>query len=214
MSKLGLRVGTPDYGGDEYQRWRNPQFSESYFQSITKSGTGDSTTFRLKHARRDTCGRCGGDKPLRFELTVVANGTITELLFAGAPLTPLQWRRGPLKTDDGHRLKLKGDDENEMGAVAGLETGGIAAQPPPLELQLQFGPPYVVGPGGAPISFAQSGGGTIGSDAFYSIGAEDGERKQQPFIDARTSLLHCVCVTDNVCFRAGVHLIGGLSTPG
>jgi hypothetical protein len=45
----------------------------------------------------------------------------------------------------------------------------------------------VVGPGGQPISFAQAGGGTIGSDAFYSIGSQE----------------------DGV-----VHLIGGLSTPG
>jgi hypothetical protein len=95
-SKLGLRVransSVPiDYRGDEYQRWRNPQFSESYFQSITMSGTGRSATYLLRHVRNDTCGRCGG-RPLNFELTVVANGTITELLFGGAPLVPLQWR--------------------------------------------------------------------------------------------------------------------------
>ena len=34
--------------------------------------------------------------------------------------------------------------------------------------------PSVVGPGGRPITVAQAGGGTIGSDAFYSIGTADG----------------------------------------
>ena len=41
--------------------------------------------------------RCGGKK-LRFQVTVVANGTITELVFNNATLAPLQWRRH--KTDD------------------------------------------------------------------------------------------------------------------
>jgi hypothetical protein len=43
------------------------------------------------------CGCCGDQTP-EFQVTVVANGTITELLFDDVPLAPLQWRRR--KTDD------------------------------------------------------------------------------------------------------------------
>ena len=100
FSKLGLRLSPPDYHGDEYQRWRNPAYSESYFDSITKSGEGRLTVWQLTHVSNDTCGRCGGQTTLKFELAVAANGTITELLFNGAPLMPLQWRRHVSKTDD------------------------------------------------------------------------------------------------------------------
>ena len=99
-SELGLRGPPPsnnhthDYRGDEHQRWRNPAFSESYFDSVTKSGDARSTVWRLSRTQTQNgiCGRCGG-KALRFELAVAANGTITELLFNGAPLAPLQWKR-------------------------------------------------------------------------------------------------------------------------
>ena len=100
FSKLGLRVLPTDYAGDEYQRWRNPAFSESYFDRIDSSGSGSGTVWRLTYARKDGCGRCGG-KTLKFQVTVAANGTITELLFNDTPLAPLQWRRHiTLKTDD------------------------------------------------------------------------------------------------------------------
>ena len=97
FSKLGLRIFPPDYVGDEYQRWRNPAYSESYFESIAKRGSGSSTVWHLRYESKDMCGRCGGKTPV-FRVTVVANGTITELLFNDAPLAPLQWRRR--KTDD------------------------------------------------------------------------------------------------------------------
>lgn len=93
-SELGLRVppaGAGDYAGDEYQRWRNPQYSESYFDSINKTGNGRTTQWRLSHVHADTCGRCSGRT--EFEIVVAANGTITELMFNGGPLVPLQWRR-------------------------------------------------------------------------------------------------------------------------
>ena len=97
FSKLGLRVLPPDYAGDEYQRWRNPAYSESYFETIAKSGSGSSTVWHLRYEPKDVCRRCGGKTP-EFQVVVVANGTITELLFNDVPLAPLQWRRR--KTDD------------------------------------------------------------------------------------------------------------------
>jgi hypothetical protein len=94
-SKLGLlraASSATDYVGDEYQRWRNPAFSESYFDAISKAGDGSSTVWRLSHTHNESCGHCGA-KPVEFELEIVANGTIAALLFNGKPLVPLQTRR-------------------------------------------------------------------------------------------------------------------------
>ena len=96
FSKPGLWVLPPGYIGDEYQRWRNPTFSESYFNTITQTGIGSNTAWHLNYTRND-CGRYGGKK-LKFRVTVAANGTIIELLFINKTLAPLQWRRH--KTDD------------------------------------------------------------------------------------------------------------------
>jgi hypothetical protein len=91
-SKLGLWSPlASEYYGDEYQRWRNPAFTESFFDSIAKHGDGSSTVWQLSSTHNDTCGRCSA-RAQKFELTVVANGTIVQLSVNGEPLVPLQWR--------------------------------------------------------------------------------------------------------------------------
>eukprot|EP01052_Picozoa_sp_SAG31_P024315 SAG31_NODE_2060_length_6538_cov_10.244448_3_plen_659_part_00 len=91
-SKLGLWTQTSEYPGDEYQRWRNPAFSESFFDSITREGAGSSTVWRLSSTRNDTCGHCSA-RSQKFEMKVVANGTIAQLSVNGERLVPLQWRK-------------------------------------------------------------------------------------------------------------------------
>ena len=115
-SKLGLRVTSSagDFAGDEYQRWQNPQFSESYFGSIAKSGDGPSTVWHLSHTHNDTCvDRCGGKPILRFDLAVAHNGTITELLFDGAPLAPLQSATSVQRVVS-TRPAVKSDDNDDL----------------------------------------------------------------------------------------------------